>query len=242
MVNPFFAFIRLVELDHHLAKLADQRRRLEAQQTELTVKRQQLVSNVAHAQENVHSLQKELARQELELRTVQTKQEQVRKKLEIVGSTKEWTALDHELQGLVTQQQAIESVIFGLWQQIEVAERSLQEEQRSSKEADQLLIEQQEALRPDINALEAEHAQYVQKRAAAVLHAPEEYMKKYELMRAQLENPVVPVVDDCCSSCASLITKVDLAQLKRHLLVPCRSCYRLLYAVRPEEYRVDGNE
>ena len=58
---------------------------------------------------------------------------------------------------------------------------------------------------------------------------PAELLDNYEHMRGLVINPVVPVVHNSCSACFYPVPAQDLAILKKGKLLPCKSCYRILY-------------
>jgi predicted nucleic acid-binding Zn-ribbon protein len=64
---------------------------------------------------------------------------------------------------------------------------------------------------------------------------PQEWLTKYQRMRAKVADPLVPVMNTSCSACFYSIPPQDLNRLKKNALLLCRSCYRLLYYDKEEE-------
>lgn len=58
---------------------------------------------------------------------------------------------------------------------------------------------------------------------------PEEWLEKYAIMRARINDPVVPVFDGNCSACFYKISVQDMQFLKHRKLIQCKDCFRLLY-------------
>jgi len=113
-------------------------------------------------------------------------------------------------------------------------------------------IEQDEARWPDqkkqydtqIAALRGEIAQY--ESAAADLRARSDLLgeqrphvldmlepelrARYLSLHARDPLPAVPVVENRCGGCHTILTMNELAQLRRHVVVSCPECYKLLYS------------
>ena len=76
---------------------------------------------------------------------------------------------------------------------------------------------------------EIEHKQAQRENKEKIV--PEEWREKYASMLLRVENPVVTVENGNCTGCFSLVNQQDLAALARHKILPCKTCYRLLYLI-----------
>ena len=57
-----------------------------------------------------------------------------------------------------------------------------------------------------------------------------ELLGQYKIMKEKIDNPVVPLARGSCSACFTLVSQPELIEAKRHKLITCKGCYRLLYA------------
>ena len=227
--NPFYAFVHLVELDQSIDQRIIKREKLQTTIEQVQERFRQQQQATEASRQKIHDLRKQLHQAELEHKTVQQQEKNKRSKLDAVNTAKEYAALEHELQLILKDAQTKEEAIFVLWSAFEVQEQKLKQEE-------QHLLKLQEADQEEIAGIEHERLKIAQEIAELeqdrkkYLHAaPEEFVARYMAMRGSLKNPVVPVVENVCSACSTQLMNTDLLQLRRHVIVPCKACYRLLY-------------
>jgi predicted nucleic acid-binding Zn-ribbon protein len=229
--DPFLAFIRLVEQDQKINHCTTKQQEYAREIDRLKRSIEEQQASVAAAQDKVQQLRKQLASHELTLKTVQNRERTTREKLDLVASAKEYSALEAELKLLQTQKVAEEEQVFLIWDMLEMAESKSVEREQEAKlhqaTTEEKIVEMQKATQSydqEILVLQAD-------RVALLKAAPADFVAKYESMRATVANPVVPLVGDHCSFCETPVTPATYNQLKRHILVACGECYRLLYKV-----------
>jgi predicted nucleic acid-binding Zn-ribbon protein len=54
-------------------------------------------------------------------------------------------------------------------------------------------------------------------------------------MKHNVPDPIVPVLNECCSACFYAVLYQDMVKLKKAELLPCRNCYRFLYYDEEEQ-------
>lgn len=229
--DPFLVFVQLVEADQKIYNFFAQQEQYAREIDNLKQLLEDRSAKAAIEREKANVLRKQLAAYELSLKTLQSREKNVRHKMGFVAAPKEYTALEHELQIIEKEKNSTEDKAFAVWPELEVAEaKSITIDQEFK-----LYQAQVEAQIAELQAAKAEHAGELGALQAARLEllkiAPEAYVTKYESMRASVPNPVVPVVGLECSACATEVTGTMMTQLKKHLLVMCPECYRLLYRV-----------
>ncbi len=64
---------------------------------------------------------------------------------------------------------------------------------------------------------------------------PADWLAKYERMKHNVDDPIVPVINGSCSACYYTVLYQDLLKLKKSGVLPCRNCYRFLYYDEDEE-------
>lgn len=227
--NPFYAFIHLVELDQAIDQRIIKREKL---QITIDQAKQRLQEQEDHSQflrTKLHELRKSISAVELEHKALQQQEKQKRAKLDAVNTAKEYTALEHELQVLIQQSHEKEESIFALWAEFEKHETAVTHQEKEIKELQKKIAEEIENIESARKHLSQEIEELTLNRSKYLHTAPEEFVAKYESMRESLKNPIVPVHENNCSACATQIMNADLMQLRRHVIVPCKTCYRLLY-------------
>lgn len=227
--NPFYAFVNLVELDQSIDQRIIKREKLQIVIDQVKQRSRTQQETVAAAGQKLHDLRKQFHQTELEHTALQQQEKNKRTKLDAVNTAKEYAALEHELQLVLQQEQTKEEEVFALWARIEQQEAQVKKDEH---ELAQLQKKDQE----EMNNIEHERSKLAQeidelktRRPSHEQAAPEEFVAKYATMRSSLKNPVVAVHENNCSACGTQVRQADLLQLRRHVIVPCTTCYRLLY-------------
>lgn len=227
--NPFYAFVHLVELDQAIDQQSIQRDKLQITIDQARQRLKEHQEEVQFLRTKLQELRKSISLVELEHKALQQQEQQKQAKLNAVNTAKEYAALQHELQVVTQQAQAKEESIFALWADFEKYETAVAHKDHELKQLEKK-IEEEIA---NIETAREKHAQEIDvlqaNRHTHVHAAPEEFVARYESMRESIKNPVVPVIENTCSGCFTQLQNVDLMQLRRHVIVPCKSCYRLMY-------------
>lgn len=189
-----------------------------------------LASERSLKKKSCDDLQKEF--QELRLSREEALQHEQRKRerLETISSPKEYRALERELELLSKKSREVEQraqQLAGVCKKNkeEVDFLLLREEQLQAETAIQKKNYEEE-----MHGLNKEIELLLQERTVLICLVPLEWQGRYEKMRLHVEDPVVPVLNTVCSSCYYVVLPHDLGQLKKHALISCKNCYRILYA------------
>lgn len=227
--NPFLAFVSLIELDQKLDQLAFQKAKLNdlIHRVQQHVQQQERVVGEQCAQ--AHVLRKQISSQELEHKSLQTQEKKIRTKLDQVNTAKEYQAIEHELQAIMQQEEQKEEAIFTAWTEFERLTKQCHDAEHELQLLSKKTQEEIDGIQHKINELEHESHSVAGQRPFFVQKSPEEFVEKYESMRKLVKDPVVPVSENRCGACSTVLMSADLAQLRRHVLVSCKTCYRLLY-------------
>ena len=165
---------------------------------------------------------------------LQAREGQVRKlqgQLFQVKTNKEYTALQHEIDALKTDNSLLEEAILKLFDQIEQAGTERQREQ-------QLLAAEQERLRQArarieqaLAAIGEQVAQLERQRQGVAPEVPKAALAVYERVLDIRDGlALVPIVNDTCGGCDRRLTSqvVNQVYLKAELVM-CEHCNRILY-------------
>jgi len=172
---------------------------------------------------------KNVALLELQATEFKTREDEKKAKLNNIKDQRELKAIEKELQALSQQSNHHDDILVQSWQSMEQAIKSFDHEaletERKITTLQAEIVEQDQLIKKTVVIIEDLIAQ----RAQAATSIPEEWLTKYNRMKHSLQDPIVPVHGLSCSSCFYTIIKQDYANLKKVGMLPCRSCYRLLY-------------
>jgi predicted nucleic acid-binding Zn-ribbon protein len=226
---PFKRFIDLVTFDQQIRILTQEIRTLTQEVEELDDSIDSLGAQVQIAKNHWHASKKDVDAKELEMKTLDTAEKELQKKIDVVQNSREYSSIKKEIDALKKKQHEFETVLVESWQKIESAQRdydacnAIYEEKinaigASIEEKTKHIEEKKRA----IASLELE-------RPAQMVNLPAEWLEKYTMMQSRIINPVVPVVDGICSACFYTISQQDIASLRKRKLLQCKDCYRFLY-------------
>lgn len=233
--DPFAALIELVSLDQAIKVLHDQVILFEHEKYQLNQQKEALQDKLIRAQERLSLLRGVVEEHELKMGLLYDQLKEKSVYLERIINPKEYQHMLHEVKRLKYEQNEMENILLSSLNKAEVAQ----------KEADSLykaVVAEQNAIDSKINELsekivllQKDIAQKENDRTPIELLVVPEWIEKYRAMRARVADPVVPVVDNLCSSCFYTISDRDLQELRQHKLLQCKECYRFLYLEREME-------
>lgn len=227
--TPFHAFIDLISFDQDIKVLQDKVAALEQEIVELADQEKSLQSQLSKAYSVQHDARKEVDALELQMKELDEREQDRKRKLDFVASPKEYNALDSEIKLLKQQQHELEDALVAVWNAFETAQTNHDQLQAKLDEHMKTL---QATIGEKRDAIAAEQKDIDEKLAVREVKEkpiPDEWLEKYTLMRARVTDPVVPVEDGSCTACSHIITDQELIQLGRNKLLQCKECFRLIY-------------
>jgi len=233
--HPFQKFIDLIQFDRETQVLHQNNEKLQKEIANLELTKNKLLHSLEEGKKNVLSLKKKVDELELSMKELDSMESEKKKRLEEVSGPREYKSIQSELAAVNKKQHDLEQELVDLWNKYESAQKqseTLQTESVQKLQEEDTAIEQMDNELSQINQkIEGRE----QEREVLKKGIPEEWLDSYATMRRQVTNPVVPVVGDSCSACFYPVTAQVIQELKAHKLVPCRSCYRLLYIKELQE-------
>jgi len=236
MVTPLWQSLKeLVNLD---LKLQAVQSHIAQAQEEIVQDNQvlpELQATIDEIRQAIMNAKKHVDLQELNAKDLKEQEEKKRLALDNVANQKEYAALEKELGSLLVQASEQDDALVKAWHTLDLArkkeanETAALEEQMATVKKD--AVQKQEA----ITALKNEYKQLEATKKSKTQAVPEEWLTKYERMRSKVADPIVPIIGTSCSSCYYSVPSQDMTRLKNHAILPCRSCYRLLYHDTQEE-------
>lgn len=228
--DPFYTFLAFVTQDAKILALSKKIAELTAKKEQFLKILNERQAVLTQAQQVAHQARKAQDAQELEVKSLQGRQRLLKEKLESSSSPKEYFSLETELKNLVAEMDRQETILYGLFEQFESAEKKMGEidfEVVALKADTDTQVAQ---LDQQIDDLKREMQQESDVLNRLETQVNPEMREKFIAMKASLANPVVPVKQNVCSACYNMVGAQDLVGLRRHQLVTCQNCYRLLYS------------
>lgn len=227
--TPFHRFIDLAHCDQMLVNGEKQKKILLTHLLKIAQQKQHEQHVIELAQKKIHNARKERDSLDLQLASLRSLAQKTEKKLESVSSPREYTVLEKELQACREKSELLEDQLIAQWDVIEQAEKEFQEIERTAQKNISSLNDQETDYLNQQNAVEDMLTQLRTKRVGMEDGLPEEWITQYKALKENVENPAVEVRSNVCSGCFYILPVYLLGSLKRHVLVPCPHCKRILY-------------
>jgi predicted nucleic acid-binding Zn-ribbon protein len=231
--DPFYSFLALVTQDAHAVATRKKVAQLAQKQEDLKNNLKKIEDNLADAQAQAHTAKKNLDAQELEIKILKDRQRSLKSKLDASSSPKEYFSLETELKTIATDIDTQENKLFELFEKFETLEKNMGEIDFQVVTARAQSAQELADIAQQIQQLEQQQQDYLQSYQELLPLVNPEMLEKFLVMKQSLENPVVPVEKNACSACGHTINMQDLVSMRKHKIVACQSCYRLLYMVTP---------
>ncbi|MBT4855787.1 hypothetical protein HOM50_02355 [bacterium] len=179
--------------------------------------------------EQLEQAQQGVKRHELDMKELDEKEKVKSKQLEQVETDKEYKSIKKEIDYLKLQQHELESVLVSSWNKVEHKQKSfaqLEGEINEQKQGLETTLQEHQAKLAEVEKVVEELAHERRPQEEGI---PQEWLEKYNMIRAQDTHPISYVDQDTCSSCFYPLTAQDLLSLKQNKLIQCRECYRFLF-------------
>lgn len=228
--NRFKNLLDLVAFDQQIRSAE---KRYEALEHALLVCQQEkdaIYQQQKSVMQQVHNMRKEVDLLELEMKTLDAREMQKKKQLDNAHSVKEYNSSKIELEAMRREQETIEQELILMWNKLEQAQQA---ERVYTNGIDNLLALADDKLRTltqEKQELAHTLSTYIEQRPEYEKKVVPEWLEKYTMMRARVDNPVVPITDTECSVCFNHATAQDAMRIGRGALLQCKGCYRLLYS------------
>lgn len=232
---PFQRFIDLIALDQNIntleQKIADIKVQLTKAKEELSLHD----ISLERSQKTVKEAKKKVDALELELKEYDGQEKEKKERLESASSSVEYAAISKEIDHLKSLQNDLEDTVVEAWRAYETAQKEYQERASTINEHKAVLDAKIQDLMQKQHEAEGQHKDLETQRPHKAKDIPEEWLEKYNIMKKQVSNPVVPMQQDSCSACFYKISQQDLVQLRKRKLLQCKDCYRFLYSKQEEQ-------
>lgn len=229
--DPFYSFLALVTQDTHALATRKKIAQLSQKQENLKSDQKKMQQDLADAQAQAHSAKKKLDAQELDIKILKDRQRSLKGKLDAASSPKEYFSLETELKTISDDIDRQENRLFELFENYETLEKNRGEIDFRVVTAHAHSAQELADIDKQIKQLEIQLQEFIQSYDDLIPRVNPEMLEKFLTMKQSVENPVVAVDKNACSACGHTINMQDLVSIRKHKLVGCQNCFRLLYAV-----------
>lgn len=189
---------------------------------------------------DIKEIRKKVDAEELTAKDLKEKEESKREALDKTTNEKEYRAIGKEIKRVTQERMGLEDILIQTWHKYDQTKKEAGEQTEQKNKQIEEIKEKTTELENSLKEYEQKLEKIIIERQEAAKDIPEEWLRKYERMKENVQNPVVPVIQDGCSACFYHIIRQDLQRLKNHGMLLCRNCYRFLYYDKEEEEETDG--
>ena len=224
---------QLQELDQRIWELKRRLVDLPQQMSGAQRARDAQAQRVADAEAAVRAIQLQQKSKEMELGSKEETIKKTQAQLFQVKTNKEYTALQHEIEGFKADKSVMEDEILKLLDQVEQAQQEVGRQREALRQEEEVLRatkaqvdDQMQQAQKELDGLQAQRQQLSPQ-------VPPKILSTYERV---LENrqgvALVPVEHDACGGCHMTLPPQMIHELRMmEQLIACDSCARLLYWV-----------
>jgi hypothetical protein len=227
--DPFFTFLAFVTQDAALVQGQKQIAQLSFKRQATVADLKKLEDTLEDARQKAHGAKKNLDAQELEIKVVRERQRSLKNKLDSSSSPKEYFSLETELKTIASEIDTQENRLFELFETYEELEKKMGEIDFQVVTARAATRQELAEIDQQLSAAQHEFEEHTGIYTELKHHVNPEMLEKFLSMKEMIENPVVPVEKNACSACFNSISAQDLISIRKHKLVSCQNCFRLLY-------------
>lgn len=223
--------IELQTVDGQLYALRRQRQQKPAQIEQLKAAHQAEAQRVKTVEEQLKTLQVKRGSMEGDLSAKEANVKKLQMQLYQVKTNREYTALQHEIEGLKADNSVLEEEILRLMEQVDQQKAALVSAQAAFKTEAARHQEAVAVVERETAALDAEIARLQAQRQTVTPRIDPKLLAQYERVLERREGiGLAPVRQGACSGCYMNLPPQTINEIRlKERLIACESCARLLY-------------
>jgi predicted nucleic acid-binding Zn-ribbon protein len=218
---------RLSQIDHARKTLPQH-----AEIADLEGKARLLDDQLVRSRTELGDVQRELAKADADVQQVRDRATRDQQRLDSgVGTAKDLTAIQHELESLGRRQGALEEVELEVMERAEAIQNDVAELERGRGELTDRLSALESARDDRLAELDGDAANVVAPRARIVELVGEDLMALYDKIRGTSVTGAAPLRQRRCGGCQLDINPVELGRIKsapEDEVIRCEECRRIL--------------
>ena len=224
----------LQAIDTRLSQIAHARKTLpqHAEIADLEGKARLLDDQLVRSRTELGDVQRELAKADADVHQVRDRATRDQQRLDSgVGTAKDLTAIQHELESLGRRQAALEEVELEVMERAEAIQNDVTELERGRAELTERLSALESARDDRMAELDADAANVVAPRDRLVELVGEDLVTLYDKIRATSVTGAAPLRQRRCGGCQLELNPVELGRIKAapaDEVIRCDECRRIL--------------
>lgn len=231
MAENLEPLIQLHLLDQQIAVLDQRTAVYPAQIQDLDRKLERFTREVEERQKRIAENQKKRKDLESDVLLIETKRKRYKEQLDTVKTNKEYTGLQHEIEGVNGAIRQIEDQILATMEEAEGLKTELDAAQKEKQKEEKGLNEEKSALQQQVDKLQKEADLLKGQRQKWIDQIPKDILEVYErtaqhrkgIALAEARNAV-------CQACQMRIRPQLFQEIKRNdTIILCESCSRILF-------------
>ena len=202
-------------------------------------------AKMEHNKEEIKKIKLEIAKKDLDLKTLEDKMQKMEQQLNTVKTNKEYSTLQNEINGVKADRSLIEDKMLELMGQIETFQKKTDGYKKELADTEKEISALAEEIDAEISRINQKLEEICQCRQKNCSEMEKETINNYErIVRNKADRVAMAKVlkDDkdntrVCQGCHMDVTPQQVNELlKSKHLVYCRSCMRILY-IEPENQK-----
>jgi hypothetical protein len=227
--------IQLHYLDQQIAAFNQRISKIPSQIQELDKKLDRFRQNIQEKQKLIQENQKKRRELESDLALIETKRNRYKEQLDTVKTNKEYTGLQHEIEGVNQAIRQIEDQILAQMEDAENLKQQLQEANRAKDKEETALLEEKKVIQAEADKLNEEMERLKEQRNGWAVQIPPVILETYEQTAMHRRGIAMAEAKDAvCQECQMRIRPQLFQEIKRNdTIITCESCSRILFYVSP---------
>ena len=225
--------IELHYLDLKINALQSRVSGLPLQMQDLDRKLDRYRRNVQERKDLTAQNQKKKRELEGDLALIETKRNRYKEQLDTVKTNKEYTGLQHEIEGVTQAIRQVEDQIIAQMEEAEQLKGLVDEAQKALDREESVILADKQVVQNEVDKLEAEMNGLKAQREQWVARIPEEALDAYK--RTAMHRRGIAMAEaknEICLECHMRIRPQLFQEIKRNdSIITCESCSRILFFV-----------
>lgn len=233
--------IELHYVDQKIAALNTSISAIPVQLQEFDKKLERFHRNVKEKQELIAQNQKKRRELEQDVALIETKRSKYKEQLDTVKTNKEYTALQHEIEGVGQTIRQIEDQILNQMEEAEQLKVQLHAAQGALETEEKGLLEEKKVVQVQGERLDAEMKKLKAERDAIIAKIPDPTLEIYERTATHRRGVAMAEAKNAiCQGCQMRIRPQLFQEIKRNdSIITCESCSRILFYIPPPGERAE---
>lgn len=231
MKEKLLLLIRIQECDSQLVKLSTKKTRLPEKLAQMEEEFQRFKETIEQNKRKYDELKAQRAECETKIKKINDGMVKTKEKLLEVKNNKEYQAMLKEIETAEKTRGDLESQIIMLMDEMDQISVLVKKDEDTLKQADNKHNEEKKIIENDLSAIDAETADWTEKRLDLQKSIPDDLLARYEKIRKRNQGVgVIPVWKAVCSGCHMNIPPQLYNELQRsNSLLSCPNCNRIMY-------------